>query len=60
MKINKAWHLAHKMPRDATLEQRIDWHMMHAANCGCREMPKTIKWAIEARGWAVPTQRSLK
>ena len=60
MKINAAWHLAHKLPRNASLEQRIDWHMMHAENCGCREMPETIRRELEARGWTMPTLRSLK
>lgn len=60
MKLNRQWHEAHKLPRNATLEQRLDWHLMHAANCGCREMPPTIKRELEARGLTVPTLRSLK
>lgn len=39
MQINKEWHDAHKMPKNATLEQRLDWHLNHALNCTCREMP---------------------
>jgi len=60
MKINKAWHEANKLPRTATLEQRLDWHLAHAANCGCREIPKTIKRELEARGLTGPTLRSLR
>ena len=59
-KINKAWHEAHKMPRDATLEQRLEWHLKHAANCECREIPKSILRELEARGLSVPTLRSLR
>ena len=36
-KINKAWHLANKMPEKATLEEKIKWHEGHAQNCQCRE-----------------------
>jgi hypothetical protein len=58
--INREWHLAHRMPRNATLEQRLEWHIMHAANCSCREMPESIRRELEARGLVAPTQRSLK
>lgn len=37
-KINKDWHEANKMPRNATLEQKIKWHTNHAENCNCRPM----------------------
>ena len=60
MKINKVWHDAHKMPRSATLEQRLDWHLKHAANCSCREMPDSIKHELESRGLIVPMLRSLR
>ena len=60
MTLNREWHEAHKMPRNATLEQRLDWHLMHAANCDCREMPTAIKRELEARGLTVPTLRSLR
>jgi hypothetical protein len=60
MKINREWHETHKLPRNATLEQRIDWHLAHAANCGCRDIPPTIKRAMEERGLTVPTPQSLK
>lgn len=46
-KINKEWHLANRMPANASLKQRIDWHIAHAKNCGCRPMPDKIKQEIE-------------
>ncbi len=49
MKLNKQWHLAHPMPKNPTLEQRIAWHTQHAAHCQCREMPSGIKAAIANR-----------
>jgi len=49
MKINKTWHQSHRMPVNATLDQRIAWHIEHAKNCGCREMPEKIKAEIRKR-----------
>jgi hypothetical protein len=42
-KINKEWHLAHPMPKNPSLEQRIAWHLDHAQNCGCRDIPAKLK-----------------
>jgi hypothetical protein len=47
MKINKEWHLAHKMPKNPTTEQRIAWHIEHNKHCQCREMPATLKAEME-------------
>ena len=60
MKINKDWHDAHKLPRTANLEQRLTWHLKHAAACGCREMPPTIRRELESRGLLEPSPASLK
>jgi hypothetical protein len=49
MKINAAWHRKNPMPKNPTLDQRIQWHISHAKNCGCREIPKKIKMEIEKR-----------
>ncbi len=50
MKLNKAWHLSHKMPANATLDQRIEWHLDHQKNCGCRDIPEKLKLEIMKRG----------
>jgi hypothetical protein len=60
MKLNREWHLQHKLARNASLEERINWHMLHAENCQCREMPVSIRRELEARGWTAPTPRSLR
>jgi hypothetical protein len=36
MAINKQWHLGHRMPKNATLTQKIKWHTAHSKNCNCR------------------------
>jgi hypothetical protein len=45
------------MPKNATLEQRVKWHLVHASTCGCREIPKTVLSELRARGIAVPNRR---
>jgi hypothetical protein len=49
MKINKEWHVKNPMPKNPTLEQRINWHIEHSKNCSCREMPPVIKKEIQKR-----------
>jgi len=47
--INKEWHLANKMPKNASFEQRVEWHREHLKHCSCRtDLPPDIKMAIEA------------
>ena len=49
MKTNKKWHEANGMAKNATLEQRIEWHLEHAKNCACRPIPEKLKLEIEKR-----------
>ena len=58
MKINKEWHLKHKMPKNATLEQRIEWHIAHAKNCGCRKIDGKLADAMKERGMTIPVYKS--
>ncbi|MBR1032338.1 hypothetical protein [Bradyrhizobium liaoningense] len=43
MALNKEWQRSHRMPPKATREQRVAWHVAHAAACGCREIPLSIR-----------------
>lgn len=45
-RLNADWHQANRMPKNATLDQRIAWHVDHAANCTCRPMPESIRAAL--------------
>ena len=47
--MNAEWHRKNRMPKNATLEQRINWHKGHAKACSCREMPESIRKEIERR-----------
>jgi hypothetical protein len=42
MKINKEWHEKNKMPKKATFEQRVKWHLEHAKHCQCRPVPEKL------------------
>lgn len=49
MKLNKEWHLNHLMPKNATMDQRIQWHIEHAQNCQCRDIPEKVLAEIKKR-----------
>lgn len=48
--MNRAWHEAHPMPKKATLDERVAWHVEHARECACREIPASIKAELARRG----------
>lgn len=53
-KINKEWHLENKMPKNASFEQRVRWHMEYNKNCLCHPgFPKKMKEEMEKKklGW---------
>ncbi|MFA6467047.1 MAG: hypothetical protein WCV71_04265 [Patescibacteria group bacterium] len=41
-KLNATWHLKHKMPKNPSLDQKVDWHLAHAKNCQCRPLGAKI------------------
>lgn len=47
--LNKEWHLAHRMPKNAGIEQRIAWHLEHSKNCNCRPIPEKLKAEIKKK-----------
>jgi len=47
--MNKDWHAKNRMPKNATMDQRIRWHEEHAGLCACRPIPPTVRAAIENR-----------
>lgn len=49
-KLNREWHLAHPMPTNPTLDERIQWHLEHRKNCKCRtDLPESIKKELRKR-----------
>ncbi len=49
-KINAAWHRAHPMPKNPTIDQRIAWHLAHAGACRCRDIPAGLLAEMRRRG----------
>jgi hypothetical protein len=49
LKLNRAWHEQNRMPKNATLDQRVRWHMEHQANCSCRPAPSSVQRDIDKR-----------
>lgn len=46
-KINKQWHVAHKMPKNPTPEQRIQWHSEHIQHCQCYPVSPKLQKEID-------------
>ncbi|MBI2061224.1 MAG: hypothetical protein HYT87_15910 [Nitrospirae bacterium] len=47
MKINKVWHLANKMPKNPTHEERMRWHVAHNRKCQCHPASAKLQSEIE-------------
>lgn len=53
MAINAEWHRKNRMPKNATFEQRVKWHLAHTKNCKCRPgIPKKLKEEMKRKGVA--------
>jgi hypothetical protein len=51
-KPNAEWHSKNRMPKNATMAQRIAWHRAHAKHCACRPIPKTVEAAMRVAATA--------
>ena len=58
--INKEWHENHKMPKNASDEQRIAWHLEHSRNCTCRPIPDGVVKLMNEKGIEVPHNTKTK
>jgi hypothetical protein len=56
-KLNATWHRANRMPKNASLDQRITWHLAHARACACRTLPAGILKELKRRGIKPPPRR---
>ncbi len=48
-KINKEWHKKNKIPSGPNLKEKVQWHVDHIRECGCRPVPKKIKDILKER-----------
>jgi len=49
MPINREWHEKNRMPKNATDEQRLKWHLEHAKHCDCRPLTKDFEAKLRAK-----------
>jgi hypothetical protein len=40
--MNTGWHRQHPMPKNASREQRVQWHIEHQQHCLCRPIPLKV------------------
>lgn len=49
MAINRSWHEKNRMPKNASEEQRIAWHLEHVKHCPCRPIPEKLQALIRKK-----------
>jgi hypothetical protein len=54
-KLNVEWHRGNKMPGNAKIEQRIQWHLEHSRNCTCRPIPEKVIEEMKKRSIGITT-----
>lgn len=46
----KEWHKKNRMPKSATFEQRVQWHLAHQRHCACRSIPANLLERMKRQG----------
>ncbi len=49
-RLNAEWHKAHRMPKNATFDQRVEWHITHTQHCACRTPTGAVLDELKKRG----------
>jgi hypothetical protein len=52
--MNAEWHDAHVLGKGAAMDARVAWHLAHVQECGCRDLPRTVREEVERRGVTIP------
>jgi hypothetical protein len=50
--MNTDWHEEHPLGSNASMDERVRWHLQHQAKCGCRPVPKDVQDVIDAHAHA--------
>jgi len=53
--LNAMWYAKYPMPKNPTLLQRIEWHLDHYKNCGCRPIPDKLKEEMKKLKIEIPS-----
>ena len=48
-KLNAEWHRKNRIPKNPTIEQRIEWHLEHQKHCKCRPIPEKLFMEMKKR-----------
>jgi hypothetical protein len=57
-KLNREWHAANRMPKNATDDERVAWHIEHQRHCQCRTMPKGVQELLRRHN--APVKRATR
>lgn len=58
-KLSALWHREHPMPRNASVGERVAWHVDHQQACACRPIPAKLAALMRAAlGEATPKPRA--
>jgi hypothetical protein len=49
-RLNKEWHAKNRMPKNPTLDERVQWHLEHSKKCGCRPVPESVLAYARSKG----------
>ena len=49
-RLNKEWHAKNRMPKNATLDERVQYHLEHSKKCGCRPVPESVLAYVRSKG----------
>ena len=53
-KTNKEWHQKNRLPKNATMRQRMEWHLKHVQACACRPIPASVLASLKEAKEALP------
>ena len=52
----RLWHQQHRMPKNPTPQERVEWHVEHGKHCQCRPIPAGVAMLMKRLGVAMPAQ----
>jgi len=53
--------MAHAMPKNPSIEQRIQWHLEHLKNCNCRnDIPEKLKAEMRKRNIEIDSYKGAR
>ena len=50
--MNTDWHEEHPLGSNASMDERVRWHLQHQDKCGCRPVPKDVQDVIDSHAHA--------